>query len=215
MNLIVLFLQIFEIVGIIAFSISGVMIAFDKKMDLLGAAVLGVMTAVGGGVIRDILLGIHPPSILMDHFYLFIALLTSCVLLFYAKIFKDHLKKHREKFLGIVNVVDAIGLGIFTVIGVNTAINLGYGSNWVLSIFIGVITGVGGGVLRDVLAREIPMVLHKRIYAVAALVGAIVRYLFYIFALDPTLGMVMSAGIVMIIRLLATTYKWKLPSVSL
>ena len=148
-----------EIVGTIAFASSGAMLAMQKNMDLFGICVLGVVTSVGGGVIRDLILGYTPPNMFRMPVYTIVALVVS-ILLFVLLYMRQNLLQGKIAVVydKIMTFFDAIGLGIFTVVGVNTARSLGYDQNFLL-IFVGVITGVGGGLLRDVMAQEKPYIL--------------------------------------------------------
>ena len=208
-NISVLFLM--ELIGTAAFSCSGAMLAIRKKLDLLGIVVLGVITAVGGGLIRDVLIGIHPPTLFIKPVYVSAAVI-SAVLMFLAMKSRrlTRLLLEAEYYDWIMNLLDAIGLGAFTIVGVNTAISAGYEDYLFLSIFLGVITGVGGGLLRDMMACEIPAILKKHVYACASIAGA----LFYVIIINyiPTdASLIFSASLVIVIRLLARHYKWNLP----
>ena len=200
-----------ELIGTIAFACSGAMVAIERKLDLLGIIVLGVTTAVGGGMIRDMLIGIHPPSLFVNPVYVAAAFGAVMVLFFLFRF----LRKYRpllssETYERIMNLLDAIGLGAFTVVGIDTAIAHGYSDYRFLMVFLGVITGVGGGILRDIMAGQTPYVLKKHVYACASLAGA----LCYI-ALFPVIGQnsasIISALLVVAVRLLARHYKWNLP----
>lgn len=208
-NISVLFIM--ELIGTAAFSCSGAMLAIRKKLDLLGIVVLGVITAVGGGLIRDVLIGIHPPTLFIKPVYVSAAVI-SAVLMFLAMKSRrlTRLLLEAEYYDWIMNLLDAIGLGAFTIVGVNTAISAGYEDYLFLSIFLGVITGVGGGLLRDMMACEIPAILKKHVYACASIAGA----LFYVIIINyvPTdASLIFSASLVILIRLLARHYKWNLP----
>ena len=208
-NISVLFIM--ELIGTAAFSCSGAMLAIRKKLDLLGIVVLGVITAVGGGMIRDVLIGIHPPTLFIKPVYVSTAVI-SAVLIFLAMKSRrlTRLFLEAEYYDWIMNLLDAIGLGAFTIVGVNTAISAGYENYLFLSIFLGVITGVGGGLLRDMMACEIPAILKKHVYACASIAGA----LFYVIIINyiPTdASLIFSASLVILIRLLARHYKWNLP----
>lgn len=208
-NISVLFIM--ELIGTAAFSCSGAMLAIRKKLDLLGIVVLGVITAVGGGLIRDVLIGIHPPTLFIKPVYVSAAVI-SAVLMFLAMKSRrlTRLLLEAEYYDWIMNLLDAIGLGAFTIVGVNTAISAGYEDYLFLSIFLGVITGVGGGLLRDMMACEIPAILKKHVYACASIAGA----LFYVIIINyiPTdASLIFSASLVIVIRLLARHYKWNLP----
>lgn len=202
---------IMEIIGTIAFAWSGAMLAIKKHLDLLGIIVLGVITAVGGGMLRDIILGIVPPTSLVKPVYISVAFFSVILLFIVVKYVGISIEVlNSQKFEAILNLFDAIGLGVFTVVGVNTTIRCNAEDNLLLSILLGVLTGVGGGVIRDVMVCEIPGVLKKHIYACASLSGAIMYHMLY-----PTIGleiaMVLSVICVTVIRLLARHFEWNLP----
>lgn len=205
---------IMEITGTVAFAASGAMTGIQRRMDLFGVNVLGVTTAVGGGLIRDLILGLNPPVMFQNPRYALTAVLTSTVLFafMYARFGARPGRYARMREL-LLLIGDTIGLGIFTVVGSHTAITAGYADNRFLLVFVGVITGVGGGLLRDVLAGNMPYILVKHVYAVASLAGALVYVL-----LQPHLGglpcMLAGAAVVMLIRFLAAYYRWNLPRVS-
>lgn len=202
-----------ELIGTIAFAGSGAMVAIRKRLDLLGVLILGVTTAVGGGMIRDLVIGIHPPVMFQDPVYVTVAIMTSLILFILLKIYRPIMSfLESELYDNILNFMDAIGLGVFTVIGVNTAIYKGRGEYLFLEIFLGVITGVGGGVLRDIMVRQVPAILWKHIYACASIAGA-VSYIVLRKILGDDIGMFFSTCIVVVIRLLARRYKWNLPRI--
>lgn len=208
-NITVLFIM--EMIGTVAFSCSGAMIAIRKKLDLLGIIILGVVTAVGGGMLRDVLIGVHPPTLFIKPVYVTVAVISAVVMFLAMKSRRlTRLLLEVEYYDWTMNLMDAIGLGAFTVVGVNTAISKGYGNYIFLTIFLGVITGVGGGLLRDIMAGAIPGILRKHVYACASIAGA----LCYVIITDhvPTdIALIASAALVTIIRLLARHYKWNLP----
>ncbi len=203
-----------EVIGIIAFAISGAMLAADKNLDIFGILVLGIVTAFGGGVIRDLLLGVAPPAMFSSYVFLLLATLASGFvfmiyrLLYRGKIVQD---KQRLNYTAIVNFFDAIGLGVFSISGVNVALENGFAANPVLSICVGVLTGIGGGMIRDVLIGEIPSVLRKHIYALAAILGASVYYVLAHTALSPLVAVLLACGLTISLRLLASYYRWHLP----
>lgn len=204
---------ILEIIGTIAFASSGAMVGIRKNMDIFGVMVLGITTALGGGCIRDLILGIHPPKMFHNFSYVGVAITTSCLLFLIIYLKKELLEsRFIEGYEKTMNTFDAIGLGIFTITGIRTAITASDNSNLFLLIFVGVITGIGGGVMRDVLAGSTPFVFVKHIYACASLVGAVL-YVFLYRWLDEAAAMIISAAIVIIIRLLATHYRWNLPRI--
>lgn len=203
-----------EMVGTVAFAASGAMTAIQKKMDLFGVNVLGVTTAVGGGLIRDLILGMSPPVMFRSPSYALAAVVTSTLLfvISYMRAPAVHTDRHAKIREGLLLIGDTIGLGIFTVVGSHTAVLAGYGENRFLLVFVGVMTGVGGGMVRDVLAGNTPYILVKHVYAVASLAGGIVYVL-----LLPYLGglpcMMAGAAVVMAIRFLAVRYHWNLPRI--
>lgn len=200
-----------EIVGTVAFAISGAMVGVEQNMDIFGVGVLGVVTSVGGGMIRDIVLGVIPPAVFVHPVYALVATITSCIVFFIFYFHKELLNgNYGEKFSRIMLVMDSIGLGIFTVVGVNTGIRRGYSDNLFLLVFLGTITGVGGGLLRDVMAGVPPYIFVKHIYACASIVGAIVC-VFMHRTHGSIYAMAVSSAVVILIRFLAAHYRWNLP----
>ena len=202
-----LFVTLLELVGTVSFAVSGAMVALKKHMDILGVCVLGLVTACGGGMLRDILMGNLPPVMFRDPAYALTAIACS-VVVFLPKVRRLLL---REDHIYEITMLwsDALGLGIFTAVGVATALRAGYDSRF-FAVFLGTITGVGGGVLRDVLAGQPPYIFVKHFYASAAILGAIAFVL-----AAPIIGeaggvLVCCAG-VFILRLLAARYHWSLP----
>ena len=198
-----------EAIGTIASS--GAMTAIRKRLDLLGIIILGETTAVGGGMLRDILLGRVPPSLFINPVYVIMAFVTVLILFFIIRFNQQIMTgPYIVAYEKIMNIFDAVGLAAFTVTGIDTAAMAGYGEYHFLSIFLGVLTGVGGGVLRDIMAGQTPYILKKHVYACASLAGAI----FYVYlsgALGSNAAMVTGALLVIAIRLLATKYCWDLP----
>ncbi len=203
-----------EIIGTIAFAITGVITSLEKKFDVFGALVLGTMTAVGGGIVRDLILGYTPPMAFRKPVYALTALITSLAVFVIAYFFGRRIKKHFEIYSQVINIFDSIGLAVFVIGGINSAISCGFGENMFLSVFVATLTGVGGGVMRDIMAGRVPTILHKRVYALAAIIGAIIYYVLYFYGICPaTLAVIIGAGSVLIIRILATIFRWNLPTV--
>lgn len=200
-----------ELIGIIAFAISGAIVAMKKHFDLFGIIVLGVITAVGGGAIRDIILGINPPTMFKNSLYVFVAFITSCISFGAGAIATIKFNKNKKFFMEIVNFFDAVGLGVFAVTGTNTAIINGYSGNAFLAIFVGVVTGIGGGMIRDILAGKIPFVLYKDVYASATIVGASMYYIMFINGMNSFISVSSSIFVTILIRLLASFYHLSLP----
>lgn len=201
---------ILEIIGTVAFAFSGCMVANTKKMDIFGVWVLGTVTAVGGGAVRDVLLGLFPPHMFRNGIYVAVATATVAVWILMVAARGELTDKLFAKLTRIMDFSDALGLGIFAVIGSQTAIRTGYGDNWFLVVFVGVLTGVGGGLLRDVMADSTPMIFCKRIYAIAALIGSLIYVVLYQ-RLPETAAILLGTAAVFVIRLLAGKYRWDLP----
>lgn len=199
---------LWNLIGTIAFAVSGAMTGLRKKMDMLGVIVLGLTTAVGGGIVRDLMLGITPPSIFSDPLSVTAAAVTAA--LFFVPAVRRCLMKTRRAYELTLLLSDSLGLGIFTVIGAQTACRVLPDGSWFTVAFLGTVTGVGGGVLRDVMAGDMPYIFRKHIYACAALAGAlvweIVRRLW-----SEEAALLLGGGVVIVIRLLAAHYRWSLP----
>ncbi len=197
----------FEIIGTVAFAVSGAVVAISKKMDIFGVAILGMTTAVGGGILRDLILGITPPAAFQSPGYALTAITVSA-LVFLPPV--RRLLHWREKLYDTALLIfDAIGLGIFTVIGVQTAYIATGELNAFLAIFVGVVTGCGGGVLRDMFAGTSPYIFVKHFYATASIIGAVVCLLLWNIGQMP--AMLIGAAVTLTLRLLAAHYRWSLP----
>lgn len=199
----------FEIIGTIAFAASGALTGIHKHMDLLGVCVLGCVTAVGGGVIRDVILGLTPPKTFENPVYIIVAILTAIVC--FLPIIRSELNERAVLNTLLMKWMDAVGLGIFTVLGIQTAQQVSQGNSLSLLIFVGVITGVGGGVLRDVMAGERPYIFYKHFYATASIIGAFICSILWNY-IDIPLNMLLSALLIILLRLFAARFHWKLPS---
>lgn len=204
-------MRIISFFGIIAFAVSGAMVAVKKRADLFGVIVLSVVTATGGGIMRDIFLDRLPPRAFLDTGYITLSALTAITVYSIAKSHKEYYKKNTHFFDTINNVFDALGLGSFVVMGAQTAIDAGFSENGFFVMFVGVLTGIGGGVLRDIMICEIPHILRRHFYALAAISGAMVFYLLYTAELSYPFSAVISVSATFSLRMLATRYKWNLP----
>jgi len=204
------FAKLLELIGTLAFAASGALIAMKKRMDLLGVIVLGVITAVGGGILRDLILGITPPLAFRDPLCAIVATAT-CVLLLIPWLRRKLMHNHKL-FEMVLHIMDSIGLGIFTVMGIWNAMAFDPDRSTFLLVFVGVLTGVGGGMIRDVLAGNMPFILVKYIYACASLIGALACALLWKL-LPSYAAMTVGMLLVLIIRLLAGHYHWNLPHV--
>ena len=186
-----------EAVGTAAFAVSGAMVAVDKGTDIFGVLLMAVFTALGGGTLRDMLIGYFPPRMFTNFHYVLLACLCAIIVFAIARTFKERYVARERMIEQINNVFDGM--------------EAGFADNMFLTTFLGTTTAIGGGMIRDVLLREMPFVLKKRVYAVAAILGA----LGYALLLRVGLGEVAAYGLGMLIttavRMLATVFKWNLP----
>lgn len=207
------FIFVIEMVGTIAFAISGAMTGIEKKMDIFGIVILGLTTAVGGGIIRDLIIGVTPPQTFRNPIYATTAIATAVVIFILA--YYRKLIYNTKLFEMLVFIMDSLGLGIFTVVGISTTLSnmdSTYAYGRFLLIFVGVVTGVGGGVLRDVMAGNTPYIFVKHVYACASIAGAIACVY-----TEPICGiqnaMIIGMVIVVLIRFLSAYFKWNLPRI--
>lgn len=209
------FIFILELIGTVAFASSGAMIAIEKKMDIFGVNVLGATTAVGGGIMRDIILGLTPPGAFSHPVYVLVAALTSTILfvIAYAKPTAFESRVKTDYYDKLMFWCDTTGLGIFTVVGIQAAVRAVGGENVFFFVFIGTLTGVGGGVLRDIMAGETPYILVKHIYACAAIAGGIVCVVGRT-AFGEAYGTILGLAATVLLRFLAAHFRWNLMRVS-
>lgn len=199
-----------EWVGVVAFAVSGAMAAVRKRVDLFGVLLLGVLTALGGGVLRDVLLGELPPKMFASPEFVAAAALAAVLVFGIARRFRRQFEQRAALIEAINNVFDALGLGAFTVTGTRVAMAAGH-SDAFFVVCLGVITGIGGGVLRDLMTQEIPMVLRKHIYAVASILGGCAYYYLLYFGVDESVSAFCGVLLVFAVRVLATLFRWNLP----
>ncbi|MFB5610816.1 MAG: trimeric intracellular cation channel family protein [Nitrosopumilaceae archaeon] len=198
------FIYILDLFGTMAFAVTGAFKAIEHKSDIVGIIILATITGVAGGTIRDIVLGKFPPNSLLDPAYVTITVATGIVIFF----LYSHLKKHWNVFLKF----DAIGLGVFTIIGATFAFNI-FGLNYLAMVLAGMLTAIGGGILRDVFVNQVPIVFVKELYASASFVG--VTIFFVLLMVEVELYAATIAGIVITtgMRMVAMKYNWNLPKV--
>ena len=197
-----------EQVGIAAFSISGAITGIRKKMDLFGVILLGIVTAVGGGVLRDVIIGETPPVAFRNPGYTVIAFCAALVIFF--PCVRSLLNRRQRLFDLILVWLDTVGMAVFTVVGIQGATAVLDWYNPFLLGFVGVVTGTGGGVIRDILAGDMPSMFMKRIYITASLLGA-VTYIWLLPVTEEWLAMLLSVGLICLVRALASRYRWNLP----
>ncbi len=200
--------QVFDFVGTVAFAISGIRLASAKRFDLFGAYVVGVTTAIGGGTMRDVMLG-QTPFWMTNPFYL----LSSAFALLYVIVFRKLLVRQNSTWF----IFDTIGLALFTVTGIEKTLQATTTSGepfpfWV-AIIMGTITGAGGGVLRDVFINEEPLIFRKEFYALACVIGGLVYYTCTLFATPQVVCAVVCGVSVVVMRLLAVKYHLGLPTI--
>ena len=203
-----LFTLVVELIGTMAFAASGAMTGIKKNMDIFGVCILALTTAVGGGVIRDLILGSTPPATFRDPVYATVAIVTALVL-FLPRV-RRLLMWDQALFDLCLFLMDTAGLAIFTVMGIRVAYAHVPQATLFLLAFVGVVTGVGGGVLRDIMAGDTPYIFVKHIYACASLVGALACGLAW-HHLGEMGSMLLGGGLVVLIRCLSAHYRWNLP----
>ena len=201
-----------EMTGTVAFAASGAMTGISRRMDAVGVCVLGVVTAVGGGMMRDVILG-NVPGALIRPVYVVVAVVTALLIFTVLYVKRDLLQGNFGLMYDkAMLAMDSVGLGIFTVVGVTTGIHNGYLENTFLLTFLGTLTGVGGGLLRDVMAGVPPYIFVRHIYACASVAGALICTLIYRgFGQIP--AVVISSLLVVMLRFFAAHYRWNLPHI--
>jgi uncharacterized membrane protein YeiH len=194
---------IIDILGTMAFAISGVLVAFNKRMDLFGILIIAFVTAVGGGTLRDLLLGEVPVSWMTDITYSYV-IIGSAI---FAILLRNKINYLRTSLF----LFDTIGIGLYTVIGIEKGMNAEL--HPLICIALGTITASFGGVIRDILCNEIPVIFRKEIYATACILGGVVYFLLVKLPIDGNLVFIISGSVVIAIRLVAVKFKIGLPSI--
>lgn len=200
----------FDMIGTIAFAVSGALVGVARKMDIFGMTVLALATAIGGGIVRDVLLGYFPPNSLRNVVYVTVVLAVSVIVfLIYNSRYRKHAMGPRSRASYLL--ADALGLASFTVTGASAGFKL-YPELPIFIVLLGTITAVGGGIIRDMLAQRIPSVLKEDVYALPSIIGGVV---YYVMVTSSWEGMAVYGAftVVLVIRLLALKYNWSLPKV--
>jgi uncharacterized membrane protein YeiH len=197
-----LFIEVMDLFGTMAFAVTGAFKAIEHKTDLVGVIILSTITGVAGGVIRDLIFGIHPPVAITNPSYVIVTVSSGVVIFF----LYPSLRRHWGLFLKF----DAIGLGVFSIIGATVAYNL-FGLNFLIMAFAGLITAVGGGILRDVFVNEIPLVFIKEFYASASFLGIVIFFVLLVLGINFNITTIASILVVIIIRFVAMRLNWNLP----
>lgn len=197
------FIYVLDLFGTMAFAVTGAFKAIENKSDVVGILLLATITGVAGGVIRDVVMG-QFPNALSDPAYVVITVVSGVSIFF----LYSHLKKHWNLFLKF----DAIGLGVFSIIGATFAYNL-VGLNFLAILLAGVLTAVGGGILRDVFVTQVPIVFVKEFYVSASFIGILVFYFMLYFGGELYSATILGLVITTALRLIAMKYNWNLPKV--
>ena len=187
--------------GTFVFAISGILTSTDKRFDLVGTIVIGVVTALGGGTLRDMMIGATPVQWMMDDSYLAVIFLALATCFF--------LKKHIEKLRRSFFIFDTIGIGLFTILGINKSLEFGLPP--ASALIMGIVSAVFGGIIRDVLSNEVPLIFRKEIYASACFAGGLLYLVLRHFDVSVNINMVMSISLVILIRGFSSRYGWTLP----
>lgn len=197
------FFDFLDFLGTAAFAISGALVAMRKKFDLFGVFIIGFVTAVGGGTVRDILIGRQPVTWMNNTDYIFVCIVATI----FAILVRNKIKYVSKS----LSLFDTIGLGIFTIIGTNIGVKADF--NPVVSIALGTITATFGGVLRDILCNRVPIIFHKEIYATACIIGGSVFIILQKFEIGINFLYTITALTVMAIRLIAIKFRFSLPPI--
>ena len=198
-----MFYSIIDILGTIAFAISGVLVAMDKKLDLFGVFIVAFVTSVGGGTLRDILIGNTPVGWMREYTYIIIILITVIL----AILFVNQLKYFRRTLF----LFDTIGIGLFTMLGIEKGLTANLLP--VMCIALGTITACFGGVIRDILCNEIPVIFRREIYATACILGGLSYFLLVLLPIDSAYAYVGAIAVIIITRLLAVKFRIALPNI--
>jgi len=198
------FIYALDLFGTMAFAVTGAFKAIEKKFDIVGIIILATITGLAGGTIRDVIIGKIPPNSIADPAYIAITVATGIVIF----LLFSRLKKHWNLFLKF----DAIGLGVFTIIGATFAYNI-FGLNFLAIAFAGIVTAIGGGILRDVFVHDTPIIFVKELYASASFIGVVIFYFILVF--DGSLYLATIVGIIITtgLRMVAMKFNWNLPRV--
>ena len=194
------FINIIDVIGTFAFAISGVLAGLKSKFDFFGVTILAFVTAVGGGTLRDVLIGVTPVGWMKSELHIWLILSTIPAAYFFIR----WIRRLKRTFL----IVDTIGIGVFTIVGMEKCLAVGLSP--IISAFLGVVSAVFGGVIRDVLVNKVPLIFKNEIYAFACLCGALV-YLGLIQFLWQEIAMIIAVLVVIVVRLLAIRFKWSMP----
>lgn len=197
--------NILDSLGLVAFAISGTLTAIEKRLDIFGVFIIAMVTSIGGGTLRDVLIG-NTPVNWLTNLQTFYIILSSTVL---AIVFRTKLNIFRTSLF----LFDTIGIGVFTLIGLEKALMADL--HPIMCVLLGTITACFGGVIRDILCNEIPVLFHKEIYATACMSGGILFFILKYFHINDDILYVATVGIIVLIRILAVKKNWSFPTISM
>lgn len=193
---------ILDILGTVAFAISGVLVALNKRMDAFGILIIAFVTAVGGGTLRDVLIGETPVSWMKDMTFIYVVILSTI----FAVIFRTKIDYLRTSLL----LFDTIGIGLYTVVGVEKGISAEL--HPIICVFLGTMSACFGGVIRDILCNEIPIIFRKEVYATACILGGVTYFLVIKLPIASNFVFIIAGAVVITVRLIAVRFKISLPN---
>lgn len=193
-------IYILDLIGVLVFAISGVLTAIDDDFDVVGAAIIGAVTAIGGGTLRDVMIGETPVAWMRDTNYLWVILLAVAL----SYLFKPYILKLRRSMF----IFDTIGIGLYTILGLQKTLAIGLAVP--IALTMGMVSAVFGGVIRDILTNDVPLIFRREIYATACLAGGLVYLGLDQFSSEVYVNMIIAMSTVFIIRVLAVKYNWSL-----
>lgn len=202
------FLHIIDILGTLAFAVSGVFSAMEKRLDAFGVLIISFVTAIGGGTVRDVLVGNFPVNWLQNNNTILVILFAALATMFFGSQLKQLRQLNTALFL-----FDALGLGLFTIIGFEVGLKYGFSAG--ICIALGTISACFGGVLRDVLLNKVPLIFHREIYALACVTGGVVYYFLLEASWNQNISKIICILLIFATRVVAVRFKLSLPSISL
>ena len=206
-------LDALSLIGTIAFAISGALVAVSHDMDIFGVNVLAITTACGGGLIRDLVMGQIPPLMFRNPFYVGLAAVVANLVFVLIRFHPKMPERLGHLYERVLFLFDTLGLAAFTVNGILMGLEAGHAGNAFLLVFLGFVTGVGGGVLRDIMADQIPDIFRKHIYALASIAGGMLMVLMTRWGLEEVLAVLSGMAMVVLLRCLAARFRWNLPKI--
>lgn len=204
---------ILEVIGSISFAVSGAFVAIKARLDIFGVVFIAAITAFGGGMLRDVLIGRVPPAVFRNFPVFAVAVASALIVFVIAYRNREKFDRIKGKIEPINNVFDAIGLAAFSVMGTEVAFQEGLADNMFLAVVLGMLTGVGGGMIRDILTDTTPYIFKKHVYALASILGSCLYYLLRRHADSVVLASAAAMLFIVTLRMLATKYRWSLPRI--